>query len=377
MKVFLFDMDGVLLESRGYHLALQETVRRTAMALGVGDFTISPDTIAAFEAGGITSEWDEAAFCAASLLETVWQDEPERGLPDSLAKPGSIRPGQYRAPNFYDLALKLSTPDMLRFHPLERAERFFLEENRHSPSQERILHALLLGARLAKISITHRTFQELVLGSAEYACTYDLPAELDCASYLLKYDRSNLSPTDRIQLMNWIVNPGHAAAVITSRPSRPPIGIFSTEEAELGAKLVGLDGIPILGWGGICWLGYQRNTNPQVFLKPSPVHALASLRMATGESQESSLTAGFDLVETGLATPEWQRMDGAIVNIFEDTPSGIRSLRTAQNVLKRAGIHIETNFIGIAQNPVKVRALEANGAHVFHSLAQALDLSLQ
>ena len=40
MKIFLFDMDGVLLESHGYHLALQETVRRMARALGVGEVTL-------------------------------------------------------------------------------------------------------------------------------------------------------------------------------------------------------------------------------------------------------------------------------------------------------------------------------------------------
>ena len=50
MKILLFDMDGVLLESRGYHLALQETVRIMAIALGFEDRTLSADDIATFEA---------------------------------------------------------------------------------------------------------------------------------------------------------------------------------------------------------------------------------------------------------------------------------------------------------------------------------------
>ena len=58
MKILLFDMDGVLLESLGYHIALQETVRIMANSLGFGDLTLSADDIAAFEAGGINKEWD-------------------------------------------------------------------------------------------------------------------------------------------------------------------------------------------------------------------------------------------------------------------------------------------------------------------------------
>jgi FMN phosphatase YigB (HAD superfamily) len=84
MKILLFDMDGVLLESHGYHLALQETVRRMALALGFWDASLSSNDIAAFEAGGITSEWDVAAISTALLLETAWRDEPGLGLPNSL-----------------------------------------------------------------------------------------------------------------------------------------------------------------------------------------------------------------------------------------------------------------------------------------------------
>ena len=373
MKILLFDMDGVLLESRGYHLALQETVRRMALALGFADATLSPDDIAAFEAGGITSEWDEAAISTALLLETVWMDEPECSLPDSLAQPISANPSPRTLPDFRELARVLSTVDLLHLHPLERAGRLFLGQNHHTARQEQILKDLILGARLAEISLTHRTFQELVLGSAEFSRTYDLPAELNSESYLLKYDRSNLSSVDSIRLQDWMFLPGHAAALITSRPSHPPAGIFSTPEAELGAELVGLEGIPILGWGGMCWLGLQRHTDPQNFLKPSPVHALAGLRMAWGESQETALAAAADLVENNQTDSSWQRLEAAQVSVFEDTPGGIKSLRSAKGVLGRAGIHIEANSYGIAQNQVKVQALKALGAQISPSLVEALN----
>ena len=373
MKIFLFDMDGVLLESRGYHLALQETVRRMALALGFVNAGLSPEDIATFEAGSITCEWDEAAICTALLLETVWKDDPECNLPDSLAQIDSINPKPRSLPDFTWLARVLSTPEMLPLHPIERAMRFFLGVDDHPASQEQILRDLILGARLAEISLTHRTFQELVLGSEEFGHTYDISPELNSESYLLKYDRSNLSPLESARLKDWIATPDHATAVITSRPSRPPAGIFSTPEAELGARLVGLEGIPILGWGGMCWLGLQRHNDPQTFLKPSPIHALAGLRMACGENQETALIEAAHLIETGLAGTAWQPLVDAHVSVFEDTPGGIKSLQAAKVALEKAGIRIETKYYGIAQMPIKVNALKANGAIVFPSLVDLLE----
>ncbi|MGB8213312.1 MAG: hypothetical protein WCE68_07110 [Anaerolineales bacterium] len=375
MKIFLFDMDGVLLESHGYHLALQETVCRMARALGFGDVTLSTEDIATFESGGISSEWDEAAISAALLLKTVWEVDPERRLPDSLAgNVTSVNPQP--GPDFNVLAQVLSGPEQLSRHPLERAEHYFISTNHFTQAQSDTLLELLHGAHDPQRALTHRTFQELVLGSAEFTLTYGLPARLGCESYLLKYDISNLSSEESACLRDWIYATSHAAAVITSRPSRPPAGIFSTPEAELGAALVGLEGLPIAGWGGITWLGQQRRTDPKSFVKPSPVHALAALRMSLGEGQETALSHAADLVETRKAGTDWQRLDGAQVCIFEDTPGGIKSLQAAQETLNKAGIQIKTKYFGIAQKPVKMQALRANTAQVFPSLVEALSLAI-
>jgi hypothetical protein len=244
--------------------------------------------------------------------------------------------------------------------------------DRHTPAQERLLRDLLRNARTPEGSLTHRTFQEFVLGSDEFARAYGLPAVLHSESYLLKYDRSNLSPAESARLRDWLSAPDRAAVVMTSRPSRPPAGIFSTPEAELGAALTNLDGLPIAGWGGMCWLGLQRRVDPQTFLKPSPVHALAALRLALGDSLEAALSEAADLAEGGRAAPAWVRLDGAQASVFEDAPGGIISLRAAHSLLDSAGIHLETKYLGIAQNPVKVQALKDTGAQLFSSLPAAL-----
>ena len=376
MKILLFDMDGVLLESHGYHLALQETVRYMAKALGFEDLSLSADDIATFEAGGITNEWDEAAISTALLLEEVWKIDPKRTLPETLLTPKTASRNPQPAPDFNALARRLSSSDLRYLHPLERAIYLFTETDHFSKAQYQILHNLLEGAHDPQCSLTHRIFQELVLGSTEYAHTYNLPSMLNCESYLLKHDISNLSRAESARLRDWISSPGHAATVITSRPSCPPAGAFSTPEAELGATLVGLKDIPIVGWGGITWLAQQLKADQHIFGKPSPVHALAALRVSLGDKQETALMEAANLVETGQGAPTWQRLDGAQVCMYEDTPGGIKSLQDAQEILEKMGIYIKTSYFGIAWKPVKRKALLAHKAQVFPSLAQALNLSI-
>ncbi len=377
MKILLFDMDGVLLEAHGYHRALQETVSRMASALDMPAVSLSQDTIAAFEAAGITSEWDTAAICSALLLQTVWEIEPERTLPESLSRPplpdkmASAGPEQ-ASPDFHALALRLAEVDLLALPPLARAEHCLLETDRYTPAQESLLQNLLRKARSPEESLTHRTFQELVLGSEEFSRVYKLPAALDTASYLLKFDHSNLPPAESVRLRDWLASAGRAGVIMTSRPSRPPKGVFSTPEAEQGAALVGLTGIPIAGWGGLCWLGRQQRVDPQTFLKPSPVHGLTALRLAMGALLEEALTEAANLSSTGVISPIWESLTEAQVFVFEDTPGGINSICAAQALLGSAGISIETKFLGIAQSPVKVQALLASGAQIFATLPDAL-----
>lgn len=373
MKIFLFDMDGVLLESRGYLLALQQTVRIMARALGFKDMALSPDDIAAFEAGGITDEWDEAAISTALLLETAWKIDPKRLLPDKLFMQIAPFPPDMTRPDFNSLARQLSSPDLHQLHPLERADLHFLKKDHLNKTQLQILHNLFEGAHDPQRSFPHRIFQELVLGSTEFAHAYGLPAQLECESYLLKHDISALSQPEHTSLRIWRSNPGNAVTVITSRPSRTPTGVFSTPEAELGVELVDLKDIPIVGWGGIIWLAEQLHYDPQTFVKPSPVHALAAMRVALGDEQETALLEAAKLVETGQIEPAWQRLAGAEVSIFEDTPDGIKSLKDAQKSLERSGIHISTSYFGIAKKPIKRKALLAHNVQVFPSLAKALN----
>ena len=116
----LMDLDGVLLEPLGYHNALQETVRLVGNSLGFNAAHLSQEDILAFEAVGISSEWDSAAICLGLMLTENWEHDPTVGVP------GNISPATPKR-------MKLPTPDWKTF--LE--ELSSLTQGSESPVKER------------------------------------------------------------------------------------------------------------------------------------------------------------------------------------------------------------------------------------------------
>jgi hypothetical protein len=362
MKILLLDMDGVLLKPMGYHKALKETVRLIARSLGFDNTSLYSKDISASESAGVSSEWDSAAICAALLLEKTWEYNKIQQYPISLTEP-TINHSGYASPDFQSFATRMSQAYFSGLRAFERAEQLLIEQSsQHNSNQKRQLQAILRNARAADGSLTHRTFQELVLGSQTYTRTYDRPAALNANSYLLKYDRSILSSQARGFLNEWLKKPHHKAIIFTSRPSNPLSGTFSTPEAELGAELVQLENLPILGLGGLAWLSEHLGTSLQAFLKPSPVHVLSALQLALGASLENALTNAANLVEGGQFGSSWKRLNGAQVWVFEDTSGGLQSAITAQAILGQHGCKIAFSLYGIATDPAKIRTLQNVGA---------------
>jgi hypothetical protein len=352
MKILLFDMDGVLLESGGYHHAFRTTVNLVGSLLGYQRVKLTPQDIAAFEAAGVFSEWDSSAMCAALLLENLWTEHPALTLPPTPSAP--VLPAHDRSsPDFQAFARTLTQP--------------------HLSELRRAITTILHNARQIDGSLTHRIFQELVLGSPVFTETYGLPPCLDTESYLRHYDRPNLPNAVRTKLSQWLRHADHRGAIFTSRPSRAPDGGSGTPEAELGAQGVGLDALPILGLGGLTWLSARLERDPEFFLKPSPVHALAALRLALGDPLMDALEAAAALVLDGQTEAIWQALRGAQVYAFEDGVAGLESVRAAQGTLAQIEVPIHVQLLGIAGNLPKRQTLEAVGATVVPSIAAALE----
>jgi hypothetical protein len=373
MKFLLFDMDDVLLIPGAYHRALQQTVRLVAAALGYGELSLSQGDIQAFEAAGVYSEWDTSAICAALLLENAWKFDPAIRLPGSVnAVPGGLIP--IPPPEFSSFARRLSAPDLQDLRPLQRTEHLLLDnQHRYTQSQGAQIRDILHTARAADGSLTHCTFQELVLGSEVYARTYQQPAVLDVPSYLHSYDVPLVQPGIVAAIHHWLDDPSHAAAIFTSRPSNPLPGVFSTPEAEMGASLVGLGDVPILGLGSLLWLSQLRQSGPQAFVKPSPVHVLSALLLASGHPHLTCLQEAAALALDGAAGPLWSDLEGAQIAVFDDSPAGLGSAVSAQTCLAAAGISLSMDLFGIAGDSQKVAALESLGARTYPNITTALD----
>lgn len=373
LKIFLFDLDDVLLESGGYHRALKETVAGISRALGFHQANICDDVIHRFEAAGITAEWDSAAICVALLLARVWSRTPEFEIPTQLPLP---------KPPFHSL----SAPDFGTFidtinhnpdsdcHSIQLAERAIIEWTRKfSTTQQKKIVDILRQSRDINRSIAHRMIQELNLGSEIFAQTYGLLPALQSESYLLKFDRPLLSTRNRSRLLDWLEIAGNHAAIFTNRPSHPPPGVFETPEAELGARVAGLDELPILGMGGLVWLSQKRGREQDYFLKPSPVHALAAIQRAIGLPRIKALESAASFALDGKVSPYWLKLHGSEVIVLEDSFKGILSMSRADKLLKQSSIAIHFRPIGIATNEYKKEALRSVGAVIFSDVNQALE----
>jgi hypothetical protein len=375
MKFLLFDMDDVLIRPGAYHRALQQTVRLVAAALGYGELNLSQADIQAFEAAGVYSEWDTSAICAALMLENAWKFDPAIQLPgigSINVVPGRLLP--IPPPDFSLFASRLKAPDLQDLRPLKRTEHLLLDnQQRYTPSQSAQIRSILHTARAADGSLTHCIFQELVLGSEVYARTYHLPAVLDVQSYLQRYDVPLLQPGSVASIHRWLERPSHAAAIYTSRPSNPLPGVFSTPEAEMGASLVGLEGVPIVGLGSLLWLSQRRQAGPQAFVKPSPVHVLSALLLALGHPHLICLQEAAALALDGAAGPIWKDLQGAEIAAFDDSPAGLQSAVSAQTCLVTAGISLSMDLFGIASDRQKVGALHSLGAKTYPDLTTALN----
>jgi phosphoglycolate phosphatase-like HAD superfamily hydrolase len=374
MKFLLFDMDDVLLKPGAYHQALRETVRLVAASLGYSELSLSQADIQAFEAAGVYSEWDTTAICAVLMLAAAWQYDPAIQLPNTImVEPGVRLPVQ--PPEFSSFARRLGGPELQELRPLQRAERLLLDgQHGFTPDQSEGIRHILHTARAADGSLTHCTFQELVLGSDVYAQAYQRPAVLNAQSYLQRYDVP-LVPAETVgSIRRWLKNPTHSAAIFTSRPSRPLPGVFSTPEAEMGAALVGLEELPIIGLGSLLWLSQQRQAGAQAFVKPSPVHVLSALLLALGYPPLTCLQEAATLALDGSASEFWKNLEGAEIAVFDDSPAGLGSAASARDCLASAGISIDLQVFGIAGDSQKIAALQSLGAKTCPDLTAALKL---
>jgi hypothetical protein len=324
MDILIFDMDGVLLEAKGYQ----------------------------FESLGISSEWHSSALCLAVLKVQLLAEFPVPNL-DLTRLFAAIR----KQP--------LSLPAR------QRSELALASICAEMGVAYRQISSLIQESEDIDRSLTMNWFQELVLGSVAYQSRYGKKPRLDTPSYLEVHDRRLLSPAIAELISSWTGNGGLGTAIMTNRPSAGPGDFKGSPEAELGRDLVGLADVPLIGYGEIAWLAGQSGNEADALAKPNPSHALAAIFCALGLPEEISLTASLGDF-TDLDQSLIGKLRGKRITVFEDTPAGIRSVHAAGRLLQKTGIQVEIIAVGIAVSEIKRRALEAEGAQVYPDINTAL-----
>ena len=203
------------------------------------------------------------------------------------------------------------------------------------------------------------------MGSETFENTYNVPPVLHVESYLLTYDRPNISDEMSEILRAWLKEEDHQAVIFTGRPSHSPAKLGSSPEAELGAKCLGLETLPIAGWGGIIWLSTRLDCDPLTLLKPAPAHALLGMRLALGDPLETALEKTAAFVLDSPDDGSWETLQDAKVFVFEDAAAGITSVLRAQHIFQEAGIHISVFPIGVTDKVSKRETLEEVGCNCF------------
>jgi hypothetical protein len=397
LNVWLLDVDGVLVQARGYRAAVQATVNYFSRRMGLGDRAPTLADIDVFEACGMINEWDSTPVCVAVLLYEGWRKAPAALASGDIHQAAASLSAAGRLevrPDYQAIARRMMAARQPGEAPSRTVLRLMLadaEAARQAMGTEG-LAALLRSLLGSTVSVTDCpttfVFEQYSLGSQAFAETFGLAPVVETESLLLLHDRPALSPEWRERLTGLVRQGDVRAAIFTARPSRPPAGALAgaphergaasgayAPEADLAAQLLGLAEVPLIGYGHIQWLADAWGTEPEALIKPSPVQALAALGAALTGDAPAALAAARALAQGGeLAGPLAElRGKPLTLTVFEDTFTGIRSVRAAAELLRGMGVPAQANALGIAQNPAKRQALSEEGAACFDTLSEALE----
>lgn len=392
--LFLFDVDGVLVEAAGYRRALQDTIAHFAGALGLaGDLAPTAAEIHAIEAHGITSEWDSGPLCVGYLLVERLRQTPDLVPPPAweaalallgAQPPVAIDRPAYGAWRLWEGEWRLAAgAPALAVQPMAVRIRAFLDARAASlpPAQQApvaaLLDALLAGAYTYARAPVMRHFQHRVIGSERIAATYCVAPDFASPSYLQLYDRAALAADMRAGLLDAIAGERVRAAIYTARPTLPPAGVAPaygySPEGELARALVGLETLPLIGFGRIQWLAAQVGQHPGRLVKPSPVQALAAIGAAWSRDEAAALHAAWAWSASAELQSPLRELDGVTVHVFEDSAGGIRAVAQAVASLRDAGRAVACRPYGIASpGSPKAAALARTDARLFPDIDAAL-----
>jgi hypothetical protein len=392
--IFIFDLDGVLIECNGYIRAFIDTVKTITRRMGLEKYSPNASSHALFESSGVSSEWDMAAIWLAVLVEEIAREHGSEQIPICLAEFWN-KEFHYHLENRLDFETvikelrKIFIPGKSAaesvFQAAQEKLRFF-EHSKNHP----LLKELLLTTRDVRHNLVSSIFESFVVGSKPYTHITHQPTLVNSISYLEKYDKPLIAAKVREHLIE-AAKGQLSLAICTSRPSLAPAGMNDQSldffpEAEIGIKMIHMEGVPFFGWGGVQALAVQFNEEPDNLLKPQPVQMLASIAAALGNDGKESLTWAEHLWKyeqqereitvagEGLKKPFPHEIS---LHIFEDLTTGLQAGKRAKRILENTGSKVVLHLWGISTHQEKIVALKSEGAKVFSKIDQAVEQAMK
>jgi hypothetical protein len=364
--ILLFDVDGVLIEDYGYQSGITRTVGYFASAMGLPGMAPTAADIEVFEANGLTSEWESCPLAVGALLIAALRVTPGLVLSDQIDEAlAQCRPvvatGGVQRPDFAQFARRVGPRIASGDHPSHASFAILMADasalNLTDAAQRALatlLHTLLDHTQNVYGSPVTQVFQHFALGSQDYARTYGLVPRFETPSLLRTLDQPALSPQGRNTLLGLIASGQACAAIFTARASLPPGNTEAdprgySPEAEIARTLVGLEALPLVGYGRLSWLATRHGEAPDSYVKPSPIHALAGIGAALTGREAEAVEAAHALAEEGIVLSPLDALRGQTLDlfVFEDAINGVRAATRAVELLRSARIGVNLWIVGI------------------------------
>jgi hypothetical protein len=404
-RIFLFDVDGVIVNPIAYRLGVNKTLSALCEKIGLANIdSVLPTEadISAMEAQGVHDVWDitNIVFCyilteiALKAENTNWLITENGLLPtesielvpqntsEVLYALRSLNPAVAR-PAYLELANKMAVTETLS-HPPDIAMTLFHQRlatiNTNAKWIE-LLKRFLIGTRSAYSSYGTCLFQNIILGSEDFERTYNLVSEYSGPGLLRTEDITLIRKETVDQLKLLSREPANAVGIYTARPSLPPrqaetSPVGYSPEAEIALENADMQSFPLIGMGMMEWLGKQHGERTEDLTKPNATQALAALINTITDGQDvTALEQAYaidklnkDPGETSLYSVS---KDKTTVYVFEDTISGIVPLKKTVQMLQSKGFDMHLKPLGIAVDPTKKEALERHCEKVFADVNEA------
>jgi hypothetical protein len=373
-KILLLDIDGVLIQPKGYRAAIRAVIRTIGKFMGIDCLEVSDTILARFEAQGITSEFDMVPLLIGALWDDLLRENPPPNLSSDVLEAAS-QIGEISSKSLspgWQLGAQSIAPPFIPLKPYQFPAETAYHEGIYPHLPQALRRNLLLHTRDPHLSTTTRLFQEYVLGTERFCRTYHLESMVQTESFLEKYDRPLLTPQGQAFLRSISLQKDVHLCVMTSRPSLPPIEVKDIDgdysaESEIALQKVGLENIPIIGLGKIQYVAKQHDVKPERLLKPSAGHSLAAMVAALEGNELLAVQSAVKWQQGGILDEIAKIIPNELeLHIVEDTLSGIHSARAATEILNSNGHSVTLLPWGLTNDqPEKIASFEKEGIPCF------------